>query len=148
MRWSALSSAVRGLGAAALAAAVANPSAAEAQTGERLVLFGAYWCAPCMAEYRGLPAIVSAATPRTRVVLAWIDKPIEIPSGLAGRTDAISAREARKLAVQVLGQGFGLPAAAVLNPDGKACAIRRAPMQVDDVAPLLEKCRSAASPGR
>jgi len=78
-----------------------NADAAPATIGgeHRIVLFGARWCAPCMAEYRSLSEIIAAATP-DHVVLAWVEKPIAVPVSLEGIVETLSAQEAQRLAMR------------------------------------------------
>jgi thiol-disulfide isomerase/thioredoxin len=55
------------------------PSSLRAQdSGRRVILLGARWCAPCMAEWRNLPRLAAMVAP-DRIVLAWVDRPIAVP---------------------------------------------------------------------
>lgn len=124
---------------------LAGPARADQgdqRSARRIVLFGAHWCAPCMVEYRDLSALVSAAEP-DRLVLAWVDEPVPVPGQLAGRVDAVSAREARGLADRLLGEGYGLPSAVVLDPAGRACAVWKAPLHGSEVRALRDRCAAA-----
>jgi len=120
-----------------------GPAMAEDRTpaANRLVLFGAHWCAPCRAEAAILPALVGAAAP-ARVMVAWIDRPFALPAGLPpDRVVALPPAVAEGLAGQVGGQGYGLPMAASFDGLGHVCAVRRRPVTPDDVATLLAACR-------
>jgi thiol-disulfide isomerase/thioredoxin len=80
--------------ALSLALSLAMPTSALGAEPHRIVLLGARWCAPCMAEYAHLPELVRAAAP-DRIVLAWIDRPIAVPAGLQGQVDTLPAPAAR-----------------------------------------------------
>jgi hypothetical protein len=103
------------------------------------ILFGARWCAPCMAEYKNLPALVAAAAP-DRLALAWIDQPIAPPSQGAPNVLSLPASEARHLAYKVAGAGYGLPFSVKFNLKGDVCAIWRAPLGAEDFAVLRARC--------
>ncbi|GHC98866.1 hypothetical protein GCM10019060_31100 [Novosphingobium pokkalii] len=126
--------------ALSLALSLAMPTSALGAEPHRIVLLGARWCAPCMAEYANLPALVRAAAP-DRVVLAWIDRPIAVPAGLQGQVDSLPAPAARALAEHELGVGFGLPAA--LAP-GRGCPPWRGPLHPTDLATWRSHCAGAA----
>ncbi|WP_179505577.1 MULTISPECIES: hypothetical protein [unclassified Sphingomonas] len=113
----------------------AAPAPAE-QAPNRIVLLGARWCAPCMAEYANLPALVRAAAP-DRIVLAWIDRPIAAPPGLQGQVDTMPPAAARELAERRLGVGFGLPAAVA---SGSACQPWRGPLRPADLPAWRAAC--------
>lgn len=113
----------------------------RADAARRLVLFGAHWCAPCTIELRDLPAIAAAAKPEENVVLAWIDAPPSVPASLAGKVEALRPDHAQRLAERVLGEGYGLPSAAMLDAEGRACAVWRAPLRDADVQVLRGRCR-------
>lgn len=112
---------------------------ADATTPHRIVLLGARWCAPCMAELGHLPDLVRAAAP-DRLVLAWIDRPIPIRGELAGQVDTMDPAEARRLAERELGEGFGLPAAIALGPAGRACRPLRGSIAAPDLAAWRRNC--------
>ena len=134
---------MRGLSILALMAAAALPG--EGATpgapprGHVIVMFGARWCAPCMAEYRGLSALAAAAAP-DRLALAWIDRPIAPPPELAPTVDALPPGDARRLAETALGEGYGLPSSAMLDSSGHACALWRSPLHPDDLKAMRLQC--------
>lgn len=114
-------------------------AAADATTPHRIVLLGARWCAPCMAELGHLPDLVRAAAP-DRLVLAWIDRPIPIRGELAGQVDTMDPAEARRLAERELGEGFGLPAAIAMGPVGRVCRPLRGSIAATDFAAWRRNC--------
>lgn len=114
-------------------------AAEDATTPHRIVLLGARWCAPCMAELGHLPDLVRAAAP-DRLVLAWIDRPIPIRGELAGQVDTMDPAEARRLAERELGEGFGLPAAIAMGPVGRVCRPVRGSIAATDLAAWRRNC--------
>lgn len=126
-----------------------NAIAAQAQEPKDhvILLFGARWCAPCMAEYRDLPNLARAAAP-DNIKLAWVDRPIaptvELPSGV-GR---IPVEEARHIADHVAGVGYGLPFSAMFDAEGHVCAIWRHPLAAADIERLRLLCKAAAKASR
>jgi thiol-disulfide isomerase/thioredoxin len=105
----------------------------------RIVLLGARWCAPCMAEWRELPQLAARLAP-DRIVLAWVDRPIAVPPALAGQVSAMPADEARALAVRYGGQGFGLPMAVMIDEHGRSCSPWRRPLRPEDLAEFFRMC--------
>jgi thiol-disulfide isomerase/thioredoxin len=114
------------------------PTSALGAEPHRIVLLGARWCAPCMAEYAHLPELVRAAAP-DRIVLAWIDRPIAVPAGLQGQVDSLPRRP-RALAEHELGVGFGLPAAR----PGAWLPAWRGPLHPTDLATWRSHCAGSA----
>ena len=114
---------------------------AGANTGEsgRVILLGARWCAPCMAEYRALGELVKAAEP-DRLVLAWIDAPLPVPPALRGQLDVMPPEQARALALAVGGAGFGLPMAVRMPATGGQCRVWRAPLHPRQMPALKGLC--------
>ncbi|WP_343615179.1 hypothetical protein [Novosphingobium sp.] len=118
------------------------PSSLRAQdSGRRVILLGARWCAPCMAEWRNLPRLAAMVAP-DRIVLAWVDRPIAVPPALASQVTTMPAAEAQALAVRYGGQGFGLPMAAIVDAQGHACPVWRRPLRPEDVADFYRTCRA------
>lgn len=122
--------------------AIMVPASLQAQseaTGRRIILLGARWCAPCMAEWRNLPRLAAMVAP-DRIVLAWVDRPIAVPPGLAPQVTTMPAPEAQALAVRHGGQGFGLPMAVIMDAQGKACPLWRRPLRPEDVTDFYRTC--------
>lgn len=104
----------------------------------RLILFGARWCAPCVAELRELEALATAVQPQS-LMLAWIDHPIRaLP--VAKAIETIQPNFARDLAERTAGLGYGLPLAVMTDATGKPCALRRARVHPADIAALRAQC--------
>ena len=116
---------------------------AQHSKGRVIMLFGARWCAPCMAEYRDLPILARAAAP-DHLILAWVDRPIAPPAASAPDVGTIPIEDARRIADQVGGVGYGLPFSAMFDADGRLCAEWRNPLGPQDVEHLRARCRSTA----
>jgi thiol-disulfide isomerase/thioredoxin len=117
----------------------AVPCIAQQPTPRRLVLLGARWCAPCVAEYRNLPNIVNAAAP-DQVVLAWVDRPMPVPPQLASRVQTMTPVEARALALRLGGEGFGLPMATIIEGARPPCPPWRGHLHEWDIFALRSLC--------
>jgi len=107
--------------------------------GGRVILLGARWCAPCMAEWRDLALLVNAAKP-DQVVLAWVDRPISPPASLAGKVAVMPSAQARELALRLGGEGFGLPMATYAPARMQACPPWRASLHPRDLEGLRKLC--------
>ena len=125
-----------------LAATGATAPSGEQLKGGTILTFGARWCAPCMVEYRELPEIVQAAAP-DRIVLAWVDRAITPPSGGMATVRSLPTGEARRAALNISGEGYGLPFSAMFNGTGHLCAVWRARLKPADVAELRARCNRA-----
>jgi thiol-disulfide isomerase/thioredoxin len=120
--------------------ALPSPARAGNEVSERrIILLGARWCAPCMAEWRNLPRLAAMVAP-DRIVLAWIDRPIPVPPALAPQVSAAPVVEAQALAVKYGGQGFGLPMATIIDGRDKACAVWRRPLHPENVKEFYQAC--------
>lgn len=93
-----------------------------------------------MAEYRTLTALTGAASP-DRIVLAWLDGPPAPSSEKERAVPLVPPSEARRLARDLLGEGYGLPSAVLIGERGKACAVWRAPLRSEDIRKLQDRCR-------
>ena len=137
--------AIGAAGAGAGAGSAADRPLHPGEAGGRIVLIGARWCGPCMAEYRELPALVVAARPE-RIVLAWIDRPLPPPAALAGEVGVMLPAEARRLALLRLGEGFGLPAVVFTGAALADCPPLRGRLTVQSLAALLRLCGKVGAP--
>lgn len=123
--------------------AIAGSAHAGSEPEPRIVLFGANWCAPCLAELRELPQIASAAAP-DRVIIAWIDEGVRI-SDKAEKAGVmqVSAASARDLMARHGTGNAGLPLAVMLGSDGKRCAMVRRRLDSAGIASLRRECGTA-----
>jgi thiol-disulfide isomerase/thioredoxin len=105
-----------------------------------IILIGADWCAPCVAELRELPALAKAAAPN-RLVLAWTDRSARLPPEAAqlGVTQ-VSLAKARELMARYGHGNSGLPLVVMLSNDGTACGTLRERLSKDGIALLLASC--------
>lgn len=119
---------------------------AQADTPEwprnRVVLFGANWCAPCLVELRRLDELKATAHPRG-LLLGWIDS---IPPADARRQDvpSLSPAGAKRLFEALAGQSTGLPTAVITDEAGRPCAIRRGPLRPEMLPAMNRSCRTTA----
>jgi thiol-disulfide isomerase/thioredoxin len=129
------------LGLACLGFAPAFATDGKART---IVLFGARWCAPCMAEYSNLPALAAAAAP-DHIALAWVDRKIAPPSAASLDLQSVAVDQARILAQSILGEGYGLPSSVMFDENGNACAIWHAPLHVSELTAFRAMCVAGLS---
>jgi hypothetical protein len=123
---------------AVAASPYAAPFSAQDGYADAIVMFGAHWCAPCTGEVRRLPELAAAAAP-DRIVMAWIDHPIT-PSPATTGVASLPPDVARRLAQNLLGDGYGLPISVMFDPHGAACAIRRSPLSPEEIAKMRLQC--------
>jgi thiol-disulfide isomerase/thioredoxin len=143
MRWLSITT----LTITAVVAGGAGRSESKANKAGLLVMFGAHWCAPCMIEYRNLPAIAAATAP-DRVALAWTDRPISLQPSTAANVVSLPADEARRLAQSIAGPGYGLPFSVQYDRNGEVCAVWRKPLDARDIAALRARCLRPATSDR
>lgn len=124
-------------------AALAQPAADD--TGRRIVLVGARWCAPCQLELRTLPALEAASAP-DQLELAWVDRPPSLPDVPDRRARILPLSAARALAEAHGGEGRGLPFAILIARSGRVCAIWRGPLRPADVPSFRQRCDNRQSP--
>nr|WP_166179335.1 hypothetical protein [Altererythrobacter segetis] len=105
-----------------------------------IILIGADWCAPCVAELRELPVLANAAAPN-RLVLAWTDRAARLPPEAArlGVTQ-VSLAKAREMLVRFGRGNSGLPLVVMLREDGTACGTLRESLSKEGIAELLASC--------
>lgn len=121
------------------------PPKSDPASSEAIVLFGARWCAPCMQEWQNLPELARAAAPRL-ILLAWVDRPIAVPvgspSGPLPNVQALDLSQARQLADQFGGTGYGLPMAQILRNGRPICPVWRKPLSAGNLGAMLASCRN------
>jgi thiol-disulfide isomerase/thioredoxin len=86
-----------------------------------IVMFGARWCAPCMA-------------------LAWVDRSIALPPHATSDVHSLPTEEARRLAHGIAGDGYGLPFSVMFDVTGHACAVWRSPLHAQDLPAIRAQC--------
>lgn len=104
-----------------------------------IILLGAHWCAPCMRELRELPDLARMVAPRP-IVLAWVDRAVPVPPALARQVTAMPVEQAHALALQLGGQGFGLPMAVMTDGKAVSCPVWRKPLRMDSLPGFLRSC--------
>jgi thiol-disulfide isomerase/thioredoxin len=118
------------------------PEGVQAQDRLTLILFGASWCAPCVAEVRAISGIAAAASGNP-VVLAWTDDGISrlrivVPANVQVaskiRTEQLWNAHGRSAA--------GLPYSVMLDGAGQRCASWSRPLSPEAVAAMRRACRS------
>lgn len=132
---------------ACVSGSICVPARARDGTGSAdaaFYLFGASWCAPCLAELRDIDAIADAAAPLPLIVL-WDD---EAPAS-ALRTNRRNVKfyqgaPARVVRDRLQRDAAGLPYSVLVDADGIVCGERNGPLSAAWVARLKQGCRSLA----
>ena len=106
-----------------------------------VILFGASWCAPCIAELRGIGGLAVAA-PADRIVVAWADTGIarfrfEHPANV----EVVSPKRAAELTQAYAADSAGYPYAVMLDGHGKVCARWRKGLTEEALATLRSQCK-------
>ena len=123
----------------------ATPSQAQSETSERtLVLFGASWCAPCIAEVHDIASLAAAARPE-RVLIAWTDDGIErIRFDRPDNVELASPQRARGLATAYGAGIVGYPYSVMLDGQGRKCAQWRRRLTPEAVPRMRRSCVDTA----
>jgi len=146
MGWLSNGCAAMGLAGLALLAAPAMTAegAARAMPAHALILFGANWCAPCLAELRDLPDHAAAMAPAP-VLLAWTDgAPRPLWPTWPANAHLLPAGEGAALLARIGGRTAGLPYVAMLDGEGRLCADLRGKLDAARLAALKARCAEAA----
>jgi hypothetical protein len=107
-----------------------------------VLLLGANWCAPCLAELRELPAL-AAANAQGRIILLWEDGP---PRPLWPRWPANAEIGTAAEAAALIGDGeisAGLPFSILLDGDAKTCLVWKGRLTGERLARLRNRCNPA-----
>ena len=138
------------ISAAALAAAIiSNLGHAEISTGSakdaadrRILMFGASWCAPCIAELRNIATLASSARP-DRIVIAWTDKDIRrYTLAVPGNVEIASGPDAQRMARQYASDISGLPYSVMIDGQGRKCAEWTAGLSSEAISRMRVICAS------
>jgi len=105
-----------------------------------LILFGANWCAPCLAELRDLPAHADAIAPAP-VLLAWTDgAPRRLWRNWPANARIVPPGESPALLARIGGRTAGLPYVALLDGAGRLCADLRGKLSASRLAEMRARC--------
>jgi len=120
---------------------LADAGAQAPDQGERtVVLFGANWCTPCLAELRELPGTADQLLP-DRLAVAWIEGSIRLPRNLPpNRVTILPLWQARELFARLGDGNAGLPLAVMLDRDGRRCGMIRARISPAGIAAMRQSC--------
>lgn len=133
-----------GLALLAAPALTAEPED-RALPAHALILFGANWCAPCLAELRELPAHAAAVAPAP-VLLAWTDgAPRPLWSVWPTNAQLVPEGEGAGLLARLGGRTAGLPYVVMLDREGRLCADLRGKLTAARLAALKARCAQAVS---
>ena len=109
-----------------------------------LILFGANWCAPCLAELRSLPLWGAAVAPAP-LLLAWTDgQPPRLWRQWPANARLLPPGEAGPLLARIGGRTAGLPYVAMLDDKGRLCAELRGKLSAERLAGMQATCRAPA----
>jgi thiol-disulfide isomerase/thioredoxin len=110
------------------------------EKGHTLVLFGASWCAPCIAEVRAIGALAAVASP-DRIVIAWTDAGVEKIPIVRPANVEIAAPERAHALWRAYSQGAaGYPFSVMLDDAGKRCAHWARPLSPEAVGAMRRTC--------
>ncbi len=131
-------------GTAALTAAASAEESRVMGPPSALILFGANWCAPCLAELRILPDLAAGVAPE-QIVLAWTDaKPMTLWPSWPGNAALMPRADAARLAAEMGRESAGLPFAAQLDGNGRLCSVWRGKVTRERIAALKARCKMPA----
>ena len=138
------------ISAAALVAAItSNLGHAEISAGSAkdaadrtILMFGASWCAPCIAELRNIPTLASGARP-DRIVIAWTDKGIRrYTLAVPGNVEIASASDVQQMTRQYASGISGLPYSVMIDSHGHKCAEWTAGLSSEAISRMRVICAS------
>jgi thiol-disulfide isomerase/thioredoxin len=112
-------------------------------SGLSIYIFGASWCAPCIAELRDMPRLAEAAKPG-RIVIVWSDNGIRrFPMPNIANVEIRRDLAQRTMADLGGPENAGLPYTAILDRRGKKCGEWRGLLTSEIIGRLRKACGPA-----
>ena len=111
-----------------------------------IVLIGASWCAPCLAELRSLSALADAAAP-DHIVVAWDDP--EVARRLASpaaHVEIANLAAARRWTARYARSAQGLPFSVMINGRAQQCAEWNRQLTAQAIGQMRKQCELASVP--
>jgi thiol-disulfide isomerase/thioredoxin len=130
------------------AAITSNLGHAETQAGpakdgaanRTILMFGASWCAPCIAELRDIATLASGASP-DRIVVAWTDGGIRrYKLALPGNVEIASGVDVQQMARRYASGTSGLPYSVMIDDRGGKCAEWKAGLTTEAIRQMRSTC--------
>lgn len=109
-----------------------------------IIMFGASWCAPCIAELRNIGALASDASP-DRIVIVWTDSGIRRYN--FARRDNIemaSGPAAQQMALRYASGIAGLPYSVMIDGKGHKCAEWKSGLTPEAIRQMRVTCSAIA----
>ena len=130
-----------GSGHAETQATPANNGAAH----RTILMFGASWCAPCIAELRNIVALASGASP-DRIMVVWTDRGIRrYKLTLPGNVEIASGEEVQQIAHQYASGITGLPYSVMIDGERRQCAEWRFGLTAEAIRQMRSTCAVGAN---
>ena len=114
--------------------------AKDGATHRTILMFGASWCAPCIAELRNIAALASDANP-DRIVIGWTDGGIrryKLP--LPGNVEIASGVDAQQMARRYASGIAGLPYSVMIDGQGRKCAEWKSGLTPEAISEMRIAC--------
>lgn len=104
-----------------------------------ILMFGASWCAPCIAELRDIATLASAAMPN-RIQIVWTDNGINrYKIALPSNVEMASGAEVFE-ATRFISNVPGLPYSVVLDGQRRICAAWNGKLTPEAIRRMLADC--------
>ena len=108
-----------------------------------ILMFGASWCAPCIAEVRDIAPLAAGARP-DRIVIVWNDRAIgRVARSLPDNVAIASPEDAARMADRYAKGVAGLPYNVMIGAQGRKCAELNAPLSVEAIKRMRQSCDAA-----
>lgn len=107
-----------------------------------ILMFGASWCAPCIAELRDIAGLASAAAP-ARIKVIWSDGRIggyKLPA--LRNVEIASDTDMQRMTRQYASGISGLPFSVMLNEQGRKCSEWKAQLTSEAIKWMRATCDS------